>query len=197
MEEISIEKLMATPKTFTMRLLPLFVAALIASQIASAARPIDVTQRNSVFPNRKYDKSTIPLKENKGLADQRFQKKDWQGEKMSRVGDQRAPIQMNGTFDKDIKEFPSFRRDDARISMDDRAYGVDGREARLEKWNERWDKDTAWKFDVEPIPGALMGLNEYYLLSEQISMQDINRYQFRRSHSSDEGLEKVRAGSKE
>ncbi|MEM7672208.1 MAG: hypothetical protein AAF212_02590 [Verrucomicrobiota bacterium] len=180
-----------------MRLIPLAGFFFLSLNIAFGVKPLDVSERNRVFPNKQFNKRTLPLEKNSRLQNQRFGKSEWSGEKMSPLGSQTAPIQMNGSFQKEIKEFPSFRRDDASITLDDRAWAFDDREARLENWNDRWEMDKARKFDVTPIKGGLLGLNEYFLLSDQISMQDINRYQFRRSHSREDGLKRTRVGSSE
>ena len=177
-----------------MRFLPLALLLLFASAELLAVRPIDVRQRNRVFPEKRFDKDTIDLKKNDRLLSQRVDIKDWQGKQMSPLLKQSAPIIMEGSFDKDAKtasSFPSFRRNESLIQVNDRAYGIDGRKAKLEKWEARWDKRKAPKFDKEPLLGAMMGLNDYFVLSEDLSMQDINRYQFHRSHSDQDGLKRI------
>ena len=83
---------------------------------------------------------------------------------MSPIGNRTAPITMGGTFQKEEMSFPSFRREEAFISVGDQAPSFAGREARLANWGERWDNKKARTFDVEAIPGAMMGLG-----SEQIA----------------------------
>lgn len=181
-----------------MRLLPLALILIFAGAELLAVKPVDVRKRNRVFPEKRFGKETVDLKKNDRLLSQRVDIQTWRGKQMSPLLQQTAPITMDETFDKDSKtasKFPSFRRDDALISVENRAYGIDGKDAKLEKWNERWDKRKAPKFDQEPLLGAMMGLSDYFVLSEDLSMQDINRYQFRRSHSGEDGLKVTPAGS--
>ena len=88
-----------------------------------------------------------------------------------------------------------FNKKISSLSLQDKAERIQGREARLKNWESRWDKKLASKFSGDPIPGPGMEIAEYYSFSESLSMQDINRYQFRRSHSSEDGFKVMRAGS--
>jgi hypothetical protein len=144
------------------------------------------------------------------LEGQRFEKKPWakpqtnllmnktfpieQWDKhFSSLGSKRAPISLSNDKDKNKQIFKTKTLDQKRVSYE------------LSRWNEKLSdlhKKAGIKMDDEARLVAdqklyymmLQESQEYSSMAEQLSLRELNRYQFRRNHS-DSDIPVEKAGS--
>ncbi len=122
--------------------------------------------------------------------DERYDRRDpvsygkWEG-----AGDSFEKKRSDGVDFSDI--FESERVEKKRVSYDTRErqiYAGSGEKAEVEGWTERFSRDKNDKFSDSGRSSALRDrMSEGFKALTQVSMQDINRYQFRRSHSTEKG----------
>lgn len=143
-----------------------------------------------------------------GLMEQRFEKS------MSTIGKEQVYSRNNlvtldtwhGRYDtigrkksdielKDTLGAPVHPKDTVEVKSVDRIKSaVSGTKAEVKDWEERMGIETNAKFTG--VKSNWQGrLNPDPKTVDQLSMQDINRYQFRRNRSSDPGLPVVKPGS--
>jgi hypothetical protein len=143
-----------------------------------------------------------------GLMEQRFEKsmstigKDqvysrnnlvtldtWHG-RYDTIGRKKSDIELKDTLGAPVRP-----KDTVEVKSVDRIKSaVSGTKAEVKDWEERMGIETNAKFTG--VKSNWQGrLNPDPKTVDQLSMQDINRYQFRRNRSSDPGLPVVKPGS--
>lgn len=164
-------------------LLFLFLAPLVTF----AMRPLDVRKRESVLSVREYTRPESPLlKQQSSLQSSRFDMKEW-SKRYSNIGSRRSLVALEESSSKGVLPMELFSRQDANLSTGDRASGVDGSKAEIRNWNRPFDRRNPTRFTSKPvIHQTELGVHSYFALADTLTMQDINRFQFRRSHSSTE-----------
>ena len=114
----------------------------------------------------------------------------WHG-KYDVYGRKKAEVEVADTFDrgelknKNLIEVKSVERQTAELS---------GRVATVKGIDTRLPNDKNGRYDVAPSSPSDRVISKTV---DQLSMQDINRYQFRRNRSDAPGLPVVRPGSDE
>jgi hypothetical protein len=145
-----------------------------------------------------------------GLMEQRFEKnmssmgKDqvysrnnlvtldtWHG-RYDNIGRKKSDVELKDTLGATVRP-----KDTVEVKSVDRIKSaVSGTKAEVKDWEERMGIETNAKFTG--VKSNWQGrLNPDPKTVDQLSMQDINRYQFRRNRSSDPGLPVVKPGSED
>ncbi|MFM8549187.1 MAG: hypothetical protein ACKOBS_00700 [Verrucomicrobiota bacterium] len=113
----------------------------------------------------------------------------WHG-RYDSIGRKKAEVEVTDTLDapvraKDMIEVKSIDRSNASL---------DGTKAEIGRWEERMGVEANTRY--AGVRSAWEGrLNQGPKTVDQLSMQDINRYQFRRNRSDEPGLPTVKPGS--
>ena len=145
-----------------------------------------------------------------GLMEQRFEKsmssigkeqvysrnnlltlETWHG-RYDNIGRKKSDVELKDTLGAPVRP-----KDTVEVKSVDRIKSaVSGTKAEVKDWEERMGVETNAKFTG--VKSNWQGrLNPDPKTVDQLSMQDINRYQFRRNRSSDPGLPVVKPGSDE
>lgn len=157
-----------------------------------------------------FNASLKKVSKTSGLMEQRFEKSmstmgkeqvysrnnlitldTWHG-RYDTIGRKKSDIELKDTLGapvrpKDTVEVKSVERIKSAVS---------GTKAEVKDWEERMGIETNAKFSG--VKSNWQGrLNAEPKTVDQLSMQDINRYQFRRNRSSDPGLPVVKPGSED
>ena len=113
----------------------------------------------------------------------------WHG-RYDTLGRKKADIELKDTLGASVRP-----KDTVEVKSVDRIKSaVSGTKAEVKDWEERMGVETNAKFTG--VRSNWQGkLNPDPKTVDQLSMQDINRYQFRRNRSSDPGLPVVKPGS--
>ena len=113
----------------------------------------------------------------------------WHG-RYDTLGRKKADIELKDTLGASVRP-----KDTVELKSVDRIKSaVSGTKAEVKDWEERMGVETNAKFTG--VRSNWQGkLNPDPKTVDQLSMQDINRYQFRRNRSSDPGLPVVKPGS--
>ena len=115
----------------------------------------------------------------------------WHG-RYDTIGRKKSDIELKDTLGAPVRP-----KDTVEVKSVDRIKSaVSGTKAEVKDWEERMGIETNAKFTG--VKSNWQGkLNPDPKTVDQLSMQDINRYQFRRNRSSDPGLPVVKPGSDE
>ena len=115
----------------------------------------------------------------------------WHG-RYDTIGRKKSDIELTDTLGAPVRP-----KDTVEVKSVDRIKSsVSGTKAEVKDWEERMGIETNAKFTG--VKSNWQGrLNPAPKTVDQLSMQDINRYQFRRNRSSDPGLPVVKPGSDE
>ena len=113
----------------------------------------------------------------------------WHG-RYDTIGRKKSDIELKDTLGAPVRP-----KDTVEVKSIDRIKSsVSGTKAEVKDWEERMGVETNAKFTG--VKSNWQGkLNPDPKTVDQLSMQDINRYQFRRNRSSDPGLPVVKPGS--
>jgi hypothetical protein len=113
----------------------------------------------------------------------------WHG-RYDTIGRKKSDIELTDTLGAPVRP-----KDTVEVRSVDRIKSaVSGTKAEVKDWEERMGIETNAKFTG--VKSNWQGrLNPDPKTIDQLSMQDINRYQFRRNRSSDPGLPAVKPGS--
>ncbi len=113
----------------------------------------------------------------------------WHG-RYDTIGRKKSDIELTDTLGATVRP-----KDTVEVKSVDRIKSaVSGTKAEVKDWEERMGIETNAKFTG--VKSNWQGrLNPDPKTVDQLSMQDINRYQFRRNRSSDPGLPVVKPGS--
>ncbi len=113
----------------------------------------------------------------------------WHG-RYDTIGRKKSDIELTDTLGAPVRP-----KDTVEVKSVDRIKSaVSGTKAEVKDWEERMGIETNAKFTG--VKSNWQGrLNPDPKTVDQLSMQDINRYQFRRNRSSDPGLPVVKPGS--
>ncbi|MGJ8651630.1 MAG: hypothetical protein ACSHX8_00015 [Opitutaceae bacterium] len=174
-------------------LIYLFITIILAFPAVMHAEPSrlvrGLTKKNTSYMNQRITSKTWKSEENTQFTSKSFPIKEWD-KHFSSVGSKRAAIEMNEGKDKKIfktktKEFPT-------------------KEYEMSGWNEKFTKlqgdaristdDKARKIaDRQLYNMMLQDTRKYNDLGVELSLRDLNRYQFRRNRS-DEGVPTAKVG---
>ena len=115
----------------------------------------------------------------------------WHG-RYDNIGRKKSDIELKDTLGAPVRP-----KDTVELKSVDRIKSaVSGTKAEVKDWEERMGVETNAKF--AGVRSNWQGrLNPDPKTVDQLSMQDINRYQFRRNRSSDPGLPVVKPGSED
>lgn len=113
----------------------------------------------------------------------------WHG-RYDTIGRKKSDVELKDTLGAPVRQ-----KDTVEVKSVDRIKSaVSGTKAEVKDWEERMGIETNAKFTG--VKSNWQGkLNPDPKTVDQLSMQDINRYQFRRNRSSDPGLPVVKPGS--
>ena len=149
------------------------------------------TSKMSNIADKKFDTQKAELNSNTPYSRENIVTFDsWHG-KYDVYGRKKAEVEVAGTFDrgelknKNMIEVKSFERQTAELS---------GRLATVKGMDTRLPTDKNSRYDVTPSSPSDHVVSKTV---DQLSMQDINRYQFRRNRSDAPGLPVVKPGSDE
>jgi hypothetical protein len=115
----------------------------------------------------------------------------WHG-RYDNIGRKKSDVELKDTFGAPVRQ-----KDTVEVKSVDRIKSaVSGTKAEVKDWEERMGVESNAKFTG--VKSNWQGkLNPDPKTVDQLSMQDINRYQFRRNRSSDPGLPVVKPGSED
>lgn len=176
--------------------------ALIAPAVLSVAqvKQHDYTQQNKSIGNKEIQKKRSDLTEkSSSMQDRQFKAKQYNNTKDASAlieksfyisRDTKSPFSPGDEFSDSRKEFEGKQfnpktRDWAGSGKMQKLFDTEKNLSRDYKGSIDFNKKT--KFSTERVRDAYEGLR-------QMSMQDINKYQFRRSHPLTPGLKHTRAG---
>ena len=113
----------------------------------------------------------------------------WHG-RYDNIGRKKSDVEIKDTLGAPVRQ-----KDTVEVKSVDRIKSsVSGTKAEVKDWEERMGVEANAKFTN--VKSNWQGkLNPDPKTVDQLSMQDINRYQFRRNRSSDPGLPVVKPGS--
>lgn len=171
----------------------------MASACAFAIRANDFTRANSVFKSRyKSEKSSISDKVWSGSQLRADSKAYAPPTRASGLSDLRADMSGSGRAER--MGLSDFSGSDKRYDSPELS-GMDGTWSQADsKWKPKngerdFTKKYSGKIDFSKRSKYVDYLKEAYADMNERSMQDINKYQFRRSHSSDPGVKTTEAGA--
>lgn len=148
--------------------------------------------KSSGLLEQRFEKSVAPLgKEQVYSRNNLLTLETWHG-RYDNIGRKKADVELKDTLGapvrpKDTVEVKSVERIKSSVS---------GTKAEVKDWEERMGIETNAKF--AGVRSNWQGrLNPDPKTVDQLSMQDINRFQFRRNRSSDPGLPVVKPGSED
>lgn len=181
---------MSTPSIFAL----FFSVLLLLPPLEVDARsPLGLSGRRADrIENQRFDKKLWQQPESNSLMEKRFPLKEWD-KHFSPVGTKRAPIAVVGQGDRAIFETNRINRKEVSFEM--------------ARWNERM-ADLHKKAGIEMSDEAdmiasrqmysalLRDSQQFSEMGEELSLRDINRYQFRRNRADGE-LPVQRAGAGE
>lgn len=143
--------------------------------------------KSSGLMEERYDKTMAPL-----TKDPRYDRANlvtfdsWHG-KYDTYGRKKAEVDLTDTLGAEVRP-----KDTVEVkSVELPSSPWSRRTAELKGLDERLTTEKVSRYDVKPLPFA----GPVSKSIDQLSMQDINRYQFRRNRSDDPGLDRVRPGS--
>ncbi len=176
----------------TPRLLALLMLAVGTLQAIPALNP---KKRADRLGDQRVPLQTRDIQRAEGFTSERFEITEWD-KRFSTLGSRRA----NLGFDKDDKkaaDMPRYRLPDLREFevREPRLANLDGKEAQLDNFGRMKEKNLVEKFRGEPILVLDLQAEAMTEAVNDLSLQDINRYQFRRNRSSESGLPVQPAGS--
>lgn len=177
------------------------IAAVLTASCAPAfaIRANDFTKANKSFSSKyKSDKSSLNDK-NWSSGERRFEKKDFSTDANNGDLSSRRASMPDGTGVSGMNSSRYSKGKDTFTSPE--LNGLDGkwRDDKKEWSAKNPDRDFSKKYegkiDFEKRSKYVDYLKEAYSDMNERSMQDINKYQFRSSHSSDPGVKTTEAGS--
>jgi hypothetical protein len=143
--------------------------------------------KSSGLMEERYDKTMAPL-----TKDPRYDRANlvtfdsWHG-KYDTYGRKKAEVDLTDTLGAEVRP-----KDTVEVkSVELPSSPWSRRTAEVKGLDERLTTEKVSRYDVKPLPFA----GPVSKSIDQLSMQDINRYQFRRNRSDDPGLDRVRPGS--
>lgn len=143
--------------------------------------------KSSGLMEERYDKTMAPL-----TKDPRYNRENlvtfdsWHG-KYDTYGRKKAELDLTDTLGAEVR--PKDTVEIKSIELPSNPWSR--RPAEVNGLDGRLTTEKASRYDVKPM--AFAGPVSKSI--DQLSMQDINRYQFRRNRSDDPGLDRVRPGS--
>ena len=143
--------------------------------------------RSSGLMEERYDKTMAPLtKDPRYNRDNLVTFDSWHG-KYDTYGRKKAEVDLTDTLGAEVRP-----KDTVEVkSVELPSSPWSRRTAEVKGLDERLTTEKVSRYDVKPLPFAGTVAKSI----DQLSMQDINRYQFRRNRSDDPGLDRVRPGS--
>ncbi|NCG09361.1 MAG: hypothetical protein GWO81_07340 [Verrucomicrobia bacterium] len=156
-----------------------FACALNLSAEETVKSPLESVERRAGSIQEK--RASMPQwssKEKLSLTDKRMSYKSW-SKHFSSVGSKRAPVEVQG------KEQPTITKSRKEYSVRTRKMSsMDGERAGLEKKARIGTKDEPLLLrDVETYAMMLQGAAFQEEMGRQLSLRDLNRFQFRRNRS--------------
>lgn len=143
--------------------------------------------KSSGLMEERYDKTMAPL-----TKDPRYDRANlvtfdsWHG-KYDTYGRKKAEVDLTDTLGAEVRP-----KDTVEVkSVELPSSPWSRRTADVKGLDERLTTEKVSRYDVKPLSFA----GPVSKSIDQLSMQDINRYQFRRNRSDDPGLDRVRPGS--
>ena len=143
--------------------------------------------KSSGLLEERYDKSMAPLN-----LDPRYSRENlvtfdsWRG-KYDTYGRKKAEIDLADTLGADVR--PKDTIEVKSVELPSSPWSR--RTAEVKGLDGRLTTEKVSRYDVKPLPFPSPVAKSI----DQLSMQDINRYQFRRNRSDEPGLDRVRPGS--
>ncbi|MCH2156016.1 MAG: hypothetical protein MK080_08435 [Opitutales bacterium] len=173
-----------------MRLPLMLVIFFMVFNPAWAVKPLDLRKRESVLSKHSFNtKEAAGMDRRSNILNERFSIKDW-SKRYSPLGNRRSAIQATESKEKNVLSNAIYDRELARISTDQTAMTTDEGAFSTGSRN-RFDNRRARRFDeARVIQETDLGVSQWYAVAEEISMRDINRYQFRSSRE-DEPLRRT------
>jgi hypothetical protein len=164
---------------------PIFLGSVLAFLVSVAyleanSRTLDFTSRRADrVENKKFDKQMWAQPQGNSMMDKTFPMKEWD-KHFSSVGSKRAPITL-----KDSKEKKIFRTE----TLDRKEFDVE-----MSRWNERMadlhkkagikmDDQAQLVADQQLYSAMLQDTQQFSDMGDEVSLRDLNRYQFRRNRS--------------
>lgn len=148
--------------------------------------------KSSGLMEQRFDKSMSSIgKEQVYSRNNLLTLETWHG-RYDNIGRKKSDIELTDTLGAPVRP-----KDTVEVKSVDRIKSaVSGTKAEVKDWEERMGIETNAKFTG--VRSNWQGrLNPDPKTVDQLSMQDINRYQFRRNRSSDPGLPVVKPGSED
>lgn len=148
--------------------------------------------KSSDLMEQRFEKNVAPLgKEQVYSRNNLLTLETWHG-RYDNIGRKKSDIELKDTLGAPVRP-----KDTVEVKSVDRIKSsVSGTKAEIKDWEERMGVEANAKFTG--VKSNWQGrLNPDPKTVDQLSMQDINRYQFRRNRSSDPGLPVVKPGSED
>lgn len=167
----------------------LITAAFSIAQAQSANIARNADKRSSI-ENKRLEKKTWDQQRTSSFADKSFPIQEW-GKHYSSVGSKRAAISVDDGFNKEIYKTEMFDSKEVSYEMSD--------------WNARMtdlhkkagitmDDQAQVVADAQLYSALLQDPQRFRDMKDEVSLRDINRYQFRRNRS-DAEVPVTKAGS--
>jgi hypothetical protein len=186
---------------------PIRLASLLAFALGSLALPTSLPADSPVAPispdkranrleDKRFERRTLEPRRNQRFQGQRFDITEWD-KRFSSLGTRRAPGVQPRKQTQNARERAQFRIPKIReIEIREKKItGLIGEDARLADPAEAQEPSLAERFQGTPVVVMDLQAAAFREKTKDLSLQDINRYQFRRNRSSEPGLPVTEAGT--
>ena len=168
----------------------LFLLSLASTGLWAQPKPVDLQDRETTLSEQSFAAETLPLKVDTRFLDQQFQKSDWKGRTL-RWKKHRARLVVEASEEKqrvplEVKTLKHQKPEKAPSSWT--------RPVRGQAFYERKQPQIAPLVREANVTDGYLGKTAYQSIVGQLSMSDINRFQFQKNHSREPGLPRIPAG---
>lgn len=175
------------PASKSMRWSAPTILALLSALILDLA-PLEANNRSALelsgrradrVENQRFEKKTWQQPQSSSLMEKRFPLEEWD-KHFSSIGSKRAPISVESSEERQIYETKRIDREKFPVDM--------------ARWNERMadlhkkagiemSEEAELVMDQQMYSAMLQDTQQFKDMAENLSLRDINRYQFRRNRS--------------
>jgi hypothetical protein len=152
-------------------------------------KPNDFTRRADDLGDRRVNPKVVPLKRNESIPDKRI-KPPILRKVISGKGGRRAKIAVSETRAKKVKTYPVRRMPAEQPSPSP----LKNRRARIDGWDNRFHARDRPAYGDLPVVTLKAGNRQIANAYETLTLDDFNRYQFRRNRAGKDGIPVQQAG---
>lgn len=153
-------------------------------------KPIDLQDRETALREQSFAAEQLPLKVDTRFLDQQFSKSTWR-ERTIRWKKHRARLVVKATEEK---EFFTPEIITLKSEKPERVPSSWARPVQGKAFHTRKQPQLAPLVREANVTDGYLGKTAYQSMVDQLSMGDINRFQFQKNHSREPGIPSIPAG---